>query len=521
MKNYHHIILLVALFIFFNQHLCAKTGAPNEYILILTSISYNEEWSNNFKESICDEFKNKFNVLSDELMIPSLKSMEQVNQLQNYLLDKYPTRPKIVIYIGDPGWIATKQLFDNEWKDVPTIICFSREFVPNGIESLISDNNGIEKLVRKDETLKGYNVLTIEQKFFVKETIDMMSELLPNMNKIAFIHDKRYISLSVRKELADIAQTYYPSLEIEYLSSPELNSEQLLEKIASYDSNTGILYYSWLNTRSDDNLKLVTNNISKVLFGFSKTPIFALSDQNLETGHFAGGYYISQTDISKKAIHYIYTILNNKAITQNVVNLDPSQAIKHLNYQHLQYHNINPEIYPKDALYYQVPPSFFEKYKLHIISTALIILSALIILVILIVFYIQKYNQRIREVELSAKYRRLIDNMPVVYVRKKLIKNEDNKTTDFVFIEINPAFEKVFDCKRAEIIDKRLTQLIDRYPKFKFFSDDNQGREYTFCIKDHNNNETYYDQLEFSESDNEIIDTFIIVNLKLRKSNIL
>lgn len=508
-KIIYTIFLSVLICCGLNKQAQAQEIKDKEYILVLSSINFSDMWSSGLLKTLKTEFSKTSPVYEEALMVPTLRNTAEAEQLRDSLTKKYTNPPKLVFLIGDPGWIALKPLFDAQWKDVPTIICHSRKNVPTTLEALLSDNKGMTSLTDKEQATKGYNVTTIEQPFFIKKTIDLMKELIPEMEKIAFIHDNRYISLSARAELDEEVMKNFPNLKLEYLTSPEITSEKLLDTVSRYDSKVGIIYYSWFSPIKDSQEKYLNDHIQRILFGFTNTPVFTITDQNPESDNFAGGYYISVKDVSDKAIEIAHQMLDGERVNKTIV-LDDSKATKYLSYHHLQHHNVDPALYPKDAVYFHAPPSPFAKYKVRIVG----ILSAFIIIILVCVFvavlYIQKTRQRERQLKLSTQYRKMIENMPMPFLRKELIRDTKGEVTDCKCLDMNPAFEKMADCSRERVIDKKLNDIATQYPNLRIATDKAPVTGYDMCISDKNGNKTYYDQLEFSDKNKDIVETFFI-----------
>lgn len=60
------------------------------------------------------------------------------------ILERVPVPPTLVVCIGDPSWLITRPLFDKEWKDVPSIICYARDNMYPKEEYLIDlDTNAL------------------------------------------------------------------------------------------------------------------------------------------------------------------------------------------------------------------------------------------------------------------------------------------------------------------------------------------------------------------------------------------
>ena len=138
------------------------------------------------------------------------------------------------------------------WKDVPVLICYSRELMPASIEDLLSRNISPEMLVPAYRIMKGYNVTALYQTFYIKETLELMQRIQPEIKNIAFISDNRYISLCAQQEVEQAIADHYPFLKLHLLTTTRISTEQLLDTISRYNKDTGILYYSWFSKQLQD-----------------------------------------------------------------------------------------------------------------------------------------------------------------------------------------------------------------------------------------------------------------------------
>ena len=121
---------------------------------------------------------------------------------------------------------------------------------------------------------------------------------------------------------------------------------------------------------------------------------------------------------------------------------------------------VDPNSITGDVVFYQVPPNFYQLYKEYIIiGLAFIILLGAIGLMRFHVMC-QRRQQRQREFQLLSQYRKLVDNMPVIYIRKQLIFDEEGNVVDFIFRDVNNLFfEEVFHCTGIGL-GKRLRRLM-------------------------------------------------------------
>lgn len=144
MKNTIPLILLL-----FCIHLgVGARPSEGKSIVVLHSINFEESWTKQTYLDIENKFgKEGFTVKAIPLQIPGIRTMEGFQEKRKMILERVPVPPTLVVCIGDPSWLITRPLFDKEWKDVPSIICYARDNMYPKEEYLIDlDTNALETL---------------------------------------------------------------------------------------------------------------------------------------------------------------------------------------------------------------------------------------------------------------------------------------------------------------------------------------------------------------------------------------
>lgn len=521
---------ITALFFFLGVYVLgfAENTRGREYILVLSSINFNEAWANNLYQNILDEFSSPgFHVEAEELSIPMMTRIEEVEEKREYLLSRYLKPPKVVVFIGNPAWLVCQPLFDKEWKDIPTVICYSRDSMPRNLENFVNkDFLGEGKFVLTEVATAGYNLTVIKQPFYVKNTIDLIRRLQPEVKKIALISDDRYISAMVREEVCGVLEKDFPELKLDLLTSIDISTEKLLDTLMGYSREVGIIYNSWFVGKKQSESHYLSDNLQKIIYGFVDAPVFTLTEMDMETGAFAGGYFISASTFGKVAVQTIRQILDGVP-ARNVEGRIGGEPKVYLNYHHLQHHGVDPNSITGDVVFYQVPPNFYQLYKEYIIiGLAFIILLGAIGLMRFHVMC-QRRQQRQREFQLLSQYRKLVDNMPVIYIRKQLIFDEEGNVVDFIFRDVNNLFEEVFHCTRDRVVGKRLSEADVDNQLLDYMMDKESGRITSFVFPEENNKIRYYDKLSFPSSEKNFVDVFFIdrteeylVSLKMKEHQV-
>lgn len=398
------IVLFILFWFCIQLDIDAQKTVPSKSILVLHSVNFDESWTKQTFLEIKDVFEKKdFSVKGISLQIPSIVSPEGFKDKRQHILEEMPAPPALVVCIGDPAWLICRPLFDNEWKDVPSIICYARDnMYSNEVYLLLKDSSAMNHLTSITEMLKGYPTTFIKYPLYIKKNIELIQKLQPGISRLAFILDRRYVSIQTKTEIESILQKDFPQIQFEPLSTTAITTEQLLDKLASYDYNTGIIYYSWYRALANEENRYLIDNAQKMINSFSIPPIFTLQDVQTENGNFAGGYYVSPKDYAETTTRLIENVLSDKATKQPFIQTEYKPAI-YLNYQHLLLHGINPIQYPENATYFQEPPGFFQEYKIHIISLVIILALLITISILRMRLFIQKQKTKDKELQIARQ----------------------------------------------------------------------------------------------------------------------
>lgn len=424
------IIFLFLLIICGINSSIASTLQDTDYVLLLNSVTFSSPWTKTFRDDLKTKIKQDFKHIrfeSEELSVPSIHYEYQAEILRNKLTDKYTKRPRLVVFIGDPGWIVCAPIFREQWKDVPVIVFHSRPRIPRSREILyaktpLNDTNTINTA----EFNRDFNIVTLQHPFYVKETVKVMRQLMPRMKRLAFISDERFISTEVRNKINETFEDYFPDMPLVHLRSDRLSTESLLDSLYNFDDKVGIIYYSWFKQYKPEVHDSITDNLQNVICNFAKTPVFTL--ESLEANpYFAGGCYISSDDLTQSTYRYAQEILNGEKASSLSSDICGTPHV-YLNYGNLLRYGISPTLFPQNAIYSNMPPSFYKKYTVQI-------WSAFILFTISLIFYF--FFQRHAHVQ-QKLIKRIIEGLenPVYLVNEyghiHSLINHSPATSDFL-----------------------------------------------------------------------------------------
>ena len=420
-----------------------------EYIVLISSSTFREKWAYDLLETVEKAFneENSVKVYLETLTTWHFNNQQEINQKVDYLKDKYSVPPQAVIFVGDPGWYVCKPLFDTNWKGVPTIICHS---MPHTSADINKYYNGEyipeDQIITRPEMLERYNVTAINIPVCIKETIELMKEITPEMKKVVLLSDDRFICSLIRKKAEETHQQYFSDLDMEFITYPQTNTETMLRMISECGKETGIIYCSWVNV-AGQNLSekyYPDERMHSYISGIVKKPVFSLSDQ-FTRGHalFAGGHYIGSTDVESAVISEIRSALKKDG-TYEAKTVVAGTPNTYLNYQTLLDKGVALDHFPKNAVYCDVPPSFIQKNIIYVV----IVLGTAIVL--LLFYFMHKRIKKVRETEWQEHLHLLeniLDNLPIA----AKVKDVDN---DMRYTFINKKAEELFEYPAKEAIGR-------------------------------------------------------------------
>ena len=389
MKQVLRITSFLSIFLFIEGFLLsvsARTDTKNKEVLVLNSINFNLPWAKNFYWCIHDVLqKQGISAKAESLSVPALANKMEADAVVTHLREKYPVAPAAIVLIGDPGWIVCRELFDDVWKDVPVIVANARDRLPASLDVLLSHAPLTEtNSVPGEEWRRGYNLTLLKQHYYVKETVELIYKLIPDMKRLAFISDDRYISEETRGDVKEAVEKNFPDLRLELLSTTQLSTEMLLDTLHSYTPNTGIIYYSWFESHNENDNNYLFDHIQEIITNFTPSPLFLLSPENLSNNTFAGGYYVSTESFCDSLLEILNRILNGEQ-ARNIPGGVGGEGNAYLCYPVLKSYNIPSSRYPDDAVYIDKPQTFFQQHYVKIIASSVFLL----LLIAAIVYYIR------------------------------------------------------------------------------------------------------------------------------------
>lgn len=375
----------------------------SNYILIISSYAYGEEWSTNIAKSI----RTKLELESPETTI--YITYAGIGNRNSFLSERFAIQksfifskdkdeimiPSVVVLIGEESWMVYR-LMEHKgiWDKVPVVLCGTSPQVMSNYPAYFKDKVLADSLMMPLEDSKGELPITA----FItppneRRTVDLMQKLLPSLKEIVFISTDNYQDKHSLLKLQQTIATHFPEISLNVWYGNKKNSSAINRQINELSSNSAILINTYVPENPPQHI-----------------PIFTLQDQQPKEATIVGGIYPLLDDYATKATDAVLKLHNDSTIKRfpfeyvdDVVSLN-KEALIHLGMKK------NAADIP-DAVYTNIPPAFlFQHYRL-IITIGF---------VLIILFFFVKLSRHLRSYRKQTvasfdRYKKLYEEYTAVY----------------------------------------------------------------------------------------------------------
>lgn len=403
--------LLITIAIIANLNIMAtyggKTTARQENkVLVLSSYFQGYGWAGALESSIVSHFSvdRKWNVEVDYLDLVANRDSSFMHNKAERLMDEHDAnKMNIVVLLGEEAWIMYRTYMSEEWKNVPCVALFSGNYTISASNYSSCREITDDMKISLADSRKGINATLINDQFFVEPTIGLALRLKPQTRHLALVSDTWQIGFMAREKTKRIVRENYPSLDLIDLNNRELTTAQLKTRLATLPKHTAVIFDSWFSQskNSADRALYPDNAMRSIASSLTDDVVFGLFDVGIRDGVLAGGIYSTSEELQSTLINVLMKIENGvQPKDMPLVKLD--NANTYLNYQTLKKYGIPENLYPKNAIYFGKPISFFERNEKYILGGVCALL-AIVILISVVAFFERKLERQAKMLLLVSR----------------------------------------------------------------------------------------------------------------------
>ena len=494
-------------------NLVAKNSDSNkDYLLVLNSYTSDATWSNALITPIQQELVAGSNLdfYVENMNMLMIDDSTKLNKFKESFFPRYTHAPKAILLLGNSSFIMCDDCKKHWGDDIPLVLCAELPYL-SPIENYIKKRPvEITMQVPLEQLTESYNLTMLETKNYLPENVDLMQKIIPGMKTLTFIGDGRYINQQLDHDLRLLLKKSYPDLKYEFLSAAQMTTDSLLHKLNSADINTtGVLFSSWFTRQTFAGGDLLMANTFQVISN-TTIPIFALGDAIMPNSRMIGGYFYQQQTFNKQLKATLNAVLSGKAPRDIPFYIPDGEPI--FDYPALLQKEVNTYLCPAGSIFLNLPKTALEKYKYH--------LAALGILFIILILYTLYQFSRIKslkalktaqqkEIEANAELSNLFENMPVLYCKVRLIRNQAGEVVDAIIHKVNNRYlnamhqgKDIIGQKMSNLPDDELTMFI-RY--FQLMETEKKTISFTYYLKQ---SSTYFNIILTFSIQSDYVDIF-------------
>lgn len=404
---------------------------PKE-ILLLHSYNKGLKWSDGISQGVHDVLLQhpEYELTTEYMDSKKIDTKEYFNSLLNLYTQKFSKRTyKAIIAADNYAYEFVLSNHDNLFQNAPIVF--------TGVENFHEETIPIN--------LRQYITGVVEYKK-VKENLDLINKVLPNIKTIYIISDNSFSSLQIKEQILNAAKKYKNDFSIIYDNEIDINT--INTKINQLPSNSAVLFTSLYKDRFGT---YIPYNKLRILFKSSKFPVFALNKIHLYEG-ILGGMMITPYDQGFSAANKAFEIIDGKNPSQ--INISKPEAKYYFDYKIMEKFNIDRLKLPLNSIIVNKPKSFFEKNR-KIVDSAFLMLPILIFLIAILIMNIMK------QIKLEGK---LVEQNKLDSVLLNNIKNSIFwKSKDGILLGCNNSLCVLLSLKKEEIIGKHINQVMPEF----------------------------------------------------------
>ena len=429
------------------------------HILVLHSYNASMSWERNIDKAIdkvLSPRKNNYVLHREYMDTKRIFSKQYLQNLKKLYALKYHNIHFDIILASDNNAFDFLRLNRNELfgKNVPVVFCGVNDFKK-------SDLNAVKHFTGAAEL------------FDAKKTVEVAKKLMPKLKNLYIINDYLITGRAWEKTIKE--QLKGSSLNITY--APNLSIKELQNAIGKLPKNSAVLlgvYYKDKNNRY-----FTYEKIGALLAKKAKQPIFCLLQFNVGNGivggSVIGGYYQGKAmaEIAKKILN------GTNADTIPVLEKGVTKLI--FDYSSMQKYNLDIAKLPQGALILHKPINFYQKHKIVLwISTIIIFVLLFIISLLLLSIKKRKYAEKLlyesqqkiknlnkklerEKTEVNILFETLFENVPIPLFYKDV---------HGIYLGTNKAFDTIYGFEPHSLIGKSVYDIAPAELAIKYEAED-------------------------------------------------
>ncbi|MGL5682992.1 MAG: ATP-binding protein [Marinifilaceae bacterium] len=443
--------------------------AEEEYILLVSYYHFRNPWAFKIQETIKRSLfvPKKLGVYVVTLPCSPHFSYDDCRERFSYIFNRYNKKPKTIVFIGEQGWELYRETVPESWKDVPVVLSMFQDTIYSFKNYKESGSSQIGESATVEETCKGFNATLVHADMSTERTIELMTNVVPDLKQIVAITDFSYKGVIFRNKLEQSFQNM-SDLELTFLDKRNMSTEQLLDTIQKLDRHSAVLFHSWQLIPGENYYQADNYILYKYIASLLSVPAFVTTDLMTYHDLFLGGAFVAADEIGLAVGQAVKDAMDAMdamdARYDSLNSIDITSTIKaFVDYNVLGRYGLGSEIKAgsNDVVFINKSVTFFEANRVWIEVLLVSFVFLLIVVFFFMLSYLKGRRMQQREFELIKKLARLNDTMPILHTHIKLLYDEQGRYITYDTIYSNTALkDHIRKYTGEDIEESRLKELV-------------------------------------------------------------
>ena len=352
--------------------------SPASRVLVISSYSPIREEGNHLIASLVGNLTDKIHcpVVVEYMDSESSPEFSVWSSWMTQLFTAYQTPPAVVVLLGGEAWSVYRTTCPASWRQVPVVLgCVKGGYIdyenfPDIRVHTLGDLRPMES------SFGEFHVTGYFFKDYLKENLELIKRLQPQVTKVAFLYDNRYSFDFIRDYLHHMVGQI-EDLDLYNLDGDKLSTLQVLDTVAGMDNSYAILSAGWYTdaNRYPHAYSMIQSELSRYTSKF----LYQLVDQDFSNMNYFGGYFVSGKDLGIDLSLLVYTVLTEGIDNSPAFAQTPSGPKYYINTPLLVRSGIDRKLLPPETVFYNTDPSLFEEHPLEVILTLLSLLLLILL----------------------------------------------------------------------------------------------------------------------------------------------
>lgn len=407
-------------------------------ILIINSYTESAPWSGTNIAAIMHEVTSMEDVVAyeEDINMLTVTSEERLQIFQDNLFKQYQgdAKPDYLILIGNPAFSFAERI-KKHWGDIPAILIAEEDFmVPQ--RYYITGCNDIAPLrTPLAEMRDKYNFTLLHSARDIPHTIEMVRTMVPDTKKIIFGGDSLYINTRHERAIRSYLKVYHPRIEFERIYAGRRDLNGLINALDHQPAGTALILGTWLyhvtNLYGDSEVRTGTYRV----ISNTTTPTFGLKEAGMIEGGMVAGYVYNQAEFAERLTKVLRQMVSGRQ-PRDIPFYTP-QCGPVVNYPILTLNKLSENTCPGETRFIDKPLGFWEQYGWHFFVGAVVIGLILLFQERRIDALNRLKKLQKQQIETAENYNDLVNNMPIVYIKERVLFDQQGHVIGTQFIESN------------------------------------------------------------------------------------